>query len=610
MDKKYKNFIKIGCLAFVLPVLASCTGILDTSPRNVLTDASIWDSNDGITAYIAKMYDQLQTEDLNYTAGGDVAFPSVLTDEAIKSYTWGIGNEPIIPDNRFGWWSDTQGYPQIRTVNSFIRKIETAGVSDELKALYKAEARFIRAFHYFALVKRYGGVPLITVAQEYTGGNIEELKVPRDKEQVIYDFIYTELQDLVDTDALPETRSGNDLFRATKYAALALQSRAMLYAASIAKYSNITLPGGEVGISSTLADDYWEKARDAAFAIIDSGKFSLYGANTVQDQKAENFQNMFLDKTMHTEAIFTKAFSYPDKAHSFDFYNAAQSFKVDYGCATNPTVEMVESFDYVDGSSGELKVKDEFDEPIKYADPYDLFKDKDPRLLASVLLPGMPWQDGKLEIRRGIILPDNSRRTAPNATDSYGTGENSIPIAGKDGPIDVGDFTKSGFYIKKFMNPTDRVDYNRSDTYWMVFRYGEVLLNYAEAAMELGESSTGDALTYINMLRTRAGVQVYTDVDLAKVRKERKVELAFENHRWWDMVRWRIADTEMNNREFKALHPYLVWEEGKSPSEMSYIFEIVDSPKEPRTFLPKLYYHNVPAAQMATNNKLIPNPGY
>ncbi|WP_025815543.1 hypothetical protein [Hoylesella shahii] len=164
----------------------------------------------------------------------------------------------------------------------------------------------------------------------------------------------------------------------------ALECRAMLYAATEAKYGNVQLDG-LVGIPADKAEGYFKDAKAAAKKIIDSGKFALYSAKS---DKAENFQYLFLDETSaNTEQIFTKAFDASDKGNSFDYFNAPQSFKLDYGCVTNPTADFVADFEYVDGSDGALKVKDGSGNPIKYNDPTDLFKDKDPRMLVLFSTP-------------------------------------------------------------------------------------------------------------------------------------------------------------------------------------------------------------------------------
>ncbi|MDR2968251.1 MAG: RagB/SusD family nutrient uptake outer membrane protein [Tannerellaceae bacterium] len=594
MNTINKNLIKTGFLFFMLQFSVSCTDILDTTSRNILTDDVVWGNDDGITAYIANMYNQVVTEDMAWSS--NETYLSQFTDEAVRSYTWGSPNNNPFPDNFWNWW----GYGQIRTVNYFLQQMESSTIDADLKARYIAEGRFIRVFHYFALVKRFGGVPLITVPQEYTGDNIAELQVPRNTEKEIYEFIRTELDAITGEGGLPDSWNAANQYRATKWAALALKSRAMLYAASIAKYSTVQI-NGLVGIPEADANFYWTEAMSAAATVIDSEKYTLYREN---DDKAANFQNMFLVKGLHSESIYTKAYTYPGKSHYFDYYNAPQSFKVDYGCVTNPTLQFVEEFEYVDGTPGTLKVNDPDGKPIKYANPYELFNNKDPRLLASVMVPFSPWQGGTLEIRRGIVLPDETKIIASG---NYGTGENQISVIGKDGPLNTGDFTKTGFYIKKFMTPTGKTTYSTNDG--MVIRYAEVLLNYAEAAMELGQNAD-KALVYINDIRDRAGIKLHNAIDLEKVRKERRIELAFENHRYWDIIRWRVATTLLNGMRVKALHPYLVWEEGKNPSEMSYIYLIEDAPKEPRTFLEKQYYHNIPADQRSTNPNLVPNPLY
>ena len=195
---------------------------------------------------------------------------------------------------------------------------------------------------------------------------------------------------------------------------------------------------------------------------------------------------------------------------------------------------------------------------------------------------------------------------ASSLTDKY---ENSnTTIAAKDGTLTSTDVTKTGFYIKKFMNPNKQVDYGKGDVNWMVFRFAEVLLNYAEACVELGDNT--NALTAINAIRNRAGIAPRTSINRDQVRHERKMELAFENHRWWDIRRWHIADQLLNAKQFKALNPYLVRENGKDVSQMKYIFKVEDAPKNTRTFLPKLYYERIPDDAISTNENIKQNPGY
>lgn len=593
-----KNLKSYICLLCTAALVFSCNDILETSSTKILTNEKVWSSKDAIDAYLGQLYDEMQVEDFEYQPGTDGQYLSTLTDEAVRAYTWGSANQQLIPEGIYGWW----GYVQIRNINLFLESIGTASMlTESQRKMYEAEARFCRAFGYFAMVKRYGGVPLVTKVQKLEGQDVETLRLPRNKEYEIYDFIKAECQAI--ESLLPEKRTDNEQYRATRYAVNALECRAMLYAATEAKYGNVQLDG-LVGIPADKAEGYFKDAKAAAKKIIDSGKFALYSAKS---DKAENFQYLFLDETSaNTEQIFTKAFDASDKGNSFDYFNAPQSFKLDYGCVTNPTADFVADFEYVDGSDGALKVKDGSGNPIKYNDPTDLFKDKDPRMLGSILYPFCPWQGGRVEVRKGIVKPDGTVVTASSLGDTYeGT---NVTIAAKDGTLTSTDVTKTGFYIKKFMTPNKVVDWGKGEANWMVFRYGEVLLNFAEACVELGDNA--EALSAVNLLRNRAGIAPRTSINRDQVRHERRVELAFENHRWWDIRRWHIADQLLNATQFKALNPYLVWEDGKKVEQMKYIFKIEDAPKNTRTFLPKLYYERIPAEAISTNPNITQNPGY
>lgn len=593
-----KNLKSYICLLCTAALVFSCNDILETSSTKILTNEKVWSSKDAIDAYLGQLYDEMQVEDFEYQPGTDGQYLSTLTDEAVRAYTWGSANQQLIPEGIYGWW----GYVQIRNINLFLESIGTASMlTENQRKMYEAEARFCRAFGYFAMVKRYGGIPLVTKVQRLEGVDVETLRLPRNKEYEIYDFIKAECQAI--ESLLPEKRTDNEQYRATRYAVNALECRAMLYAATEAKYGNVQLDG-LVGIPADKAEGYFKDAKAAAKKIIDSGKFALYSAKS---DKAENFQYLFLDETSaNTEQIFTKAFDASDKGNSFDYFNAPQSFKLDYGCVTNPTADFVAEFEYVDGSDGALKVKDGSGNPIKYNDPTDLFKDKDPRMLGSILYPFCPWQGGKVEVRKGIVKPDGTVVTASSLGDKYeGT---NVTIAAKDGTLTSTDVTKTGFYIKKFMTPNKVVDWGKGEANWMVFRYGEVLLNFAEACVELGDNA--EALAAVNQLRNRAGIAPRTSINRDQVRHERRVELAFENHRWWDIRRWHIADQLLNATQFKALNPYLVWEDGKKVEQMKYIFKIEDAPKNTRTFLPKLYYERIPAEAISTNPNITQNPGY
>lgn len=454
-----------------------------------------------------------------------------------------------------------------------------------------------------------GGVPLITEVQTYDADNVEELMVPRNTEVEVYDFIVDECEEI--SDILPTTRDSDGQYRADKGAALALCSRAALYAGSIATYGTVKL-NGLVGIESSEAERLFQASYNASAALIDLGVYALYNQG---DDKAQNYCNIFLNGNGDNgEYIFQKQYSVSGgTGHSWDKMNAPFSYRGGgWGCGVAPTLEMVESYEYVDGTEGTLVIEDENGDKRRFDDPYDLFTNKDPRLFASVYLPWSACQDTKVEWMRGIITSDNVRHQAssqPDGTNTAVVNGVTYTTSGKDGGADAGDASKTGFYQKKFFDETlTDMSMNKSETPWPVFRLGEIYLNLAEACMELGK--TDEALNAVNLIRDRAGIAQLSSISTEKIRHERKIELAFEGHRFWDMKRWRIAasdaaDGGLNGFKGSALYPWYDIRDGK------YIFEIgTNTPKRTRIFLERNYYGKINSDDMNSNSNLVQNPDY
>ncbi|MDR1723389.1 MAG: RagB/SusD family nutrient uptake outer membrane protein [Tannerella sp.] len=533
MKSKYIFSIIAGlCLS-----LGSCDDFLDRKPLNIISDADVWANESSVLAYLAQMYDDVQME-TNKSMGVGEGYVAHFTDESMRSYTWGVQHNPTFPDNFLNNYNDVYGqgyddpwaYGKIRRVHEFMEKIPEASLSQTLKDRYMAEAYFLRAFEYFTMVKRFGGVPLIREAQQLTG-DIDELKVPRSTEEEMWNFIAEDLDKAIA--GLPETVTGAEQFRATKYAAYALKSRAMLYAGSIARYGQVQI-GGLTGIPADKANAYFSLSLAAAEAIIGSGKYSLY--DKTPDDRAANFQNLFMDQTMHEEAIFVKAYS-ADKGHSFDMMCNPEGIGTGWTGSACPTGELIEEYEYADGTPGALKISDADGKPIYYDHPEDLFAGKEPRFHATVLYPGCTFGGQLVEIRRGIIGSDGEKVSAVNTTARFEE-DPSLTVGGRSGMY-VGS-TPTGFFLRKYIDPAmlTTASKDRSTSNFLVFRYGETLLNYAEAAVELG--GPNDALPKLNAVRARAGVPPKTSVTMDDIRHERQVELAFENLRVWDLIRWRI----------------------------------------------------------------------
>lgn len=590
-----KKKIQYITLALSVTLIAfSCKKALDVAPQNIIQDETVFSNESAVTAYLASLYNDLPIEDFNFhpytgfNSNSQYYMPN-LTDEAMNCLN--DDRQDIGAGVSLGWWA----YTSVRNVNQFIEKVPSANFSQDEKNQWLGEAKFILAYYYYGMVKRYGGVPLITTVQDYTGSNLSALQVPRNTEKDCYDFIAKTLDDAITL--LPATSDGT---RANKYVAYALKSRAMVYAASEAEFGTVQL-NGLVGIPSADAPTYWQAAYDASAAIISSGSYSLYNKSA---DKASNYTSAFLDASS-TENIFVKEFQYPNKAHSYDLWilphGGAIGPSIGYGSRINPTLELVNAYENIDGTDGTLKLKDASGNAIVYSNPLDLFANKDPRLTATIMLPLSDWKGTTLDVRAGII--DNGKTiTSGNYNDIY----NNQHIIGQWGIGGGGELSQTGFYVRKYLQPAydhTLVANNTSFQQFIDFRYAEVLLNYAEAAVELGKAA--DATTAINLVRDRAGIKLLTsdEVTRDKVRHERQIEFALEPNRYWDLRRWRLYDKMFVNTQLSAILPYEVLPGGGyefSTKKVGY----------PKTFTPNMYYERIDPGQISTDPKLVQNPGY
>jgi hypothetical protein len=591
MKKKIQHItVLVACISMIF----SCKKDLDVSPQNIIQNSTVFANESAINAYFASLYNDLPIEDFNFhpytgfNTNAQYYMPN-LTDEAMNCLN--DDRQDIGSGVSLGWW----GYGSVRNVNQFIATIPTANFPQAEKNEWLGEAKFIRAYYYYGMVKRYGGIPLVTNVQDFTGSNLSQLQVPRNTEKDVYDFIATELDA-----AIPLLNVTSDGTRANKYAAFALKSRAMLYAASEAAYGSVQL-NGLLGIPSSNATTYWQAAYDAADSVMASGSYSLYNKNA---DKSANYTSAFLDVSS-PENIFVKQFQYPNKAHSYDLWILPHGGligpSIGYGSRINPTLELVNSYENIDGTDGTLKLSDASGKPIVYDSPLDVFANKDPRLTATIILPQSDWKGTTVDVRAGIMSGDQII-TSGNYGDLY----NNLHIIGQWGIGGGGELSQTGFYVRKYLQPAydhTLVVNNSSFQQFIDFRYAEILLNYAEAAVELGKTS--NALTAVNLVRDRAGIKLLTSADITRdrVRHERQIEFALEPNRYWDLRRWHIADKLFTNTRFSAILPYLVLPGG------GYEFK-TKKVGYPKTFSHNMYYEQIDPGQISTDPKLVQNPGY
>ena len=396
-------------------------------------------------------------------------------------------------------------------MNLFIERLDSSNAAAILqyKPRYRAEARFLRASYYFELVKRMGGVPLILHSLTYDAAQkVDELQFPRSKESDIYDFIISEAEAIKND--LPKDAGTKD--RATWAAALAMESRAALYAASIAKYGtqtpSVSTSGGEVGIPASMASGYYQKSLAASQAIINDNSYSLY-LKTPNDL-ATNFAHLFTDKSANPETIFIKDYKLRSgKVHGFTIQNQPhyQSEEAGESGRLNPSLNLVESFEKLDNTFAPIPTTDASGNPIVYTNATDPFVGRDARLGGTVILPGTTFKF-PVDIWAGLVLADGSifSGNTPGQLLTPPGGSTPVQVVGNDGPINGFQYaTQTGFYIRKYLDPAPGSGGRGtgSEVAYIRYRYAEILLNAAEAAFELGQNDV--AANYINQIRRRAG---------------------------------------------------------------------------------------------------------
>ncbi|MGJ1206317.1 RagB/SusD family nutrient uptake outer membrane protein [Sphingobacterium lactis] len=650
----------IKILSVLLLVSAASCRKLDLEPLGVLDEKALFGNEDGARKFVSAIYGHLPIEDFVYHPERGFRWEHYWQNhEALTAMSgemtgqfWGV-----VGAQGFGYWP----YDRIRNINTFIVGLPTYkdNFAEDRYNNILGEAHFLRAFFYFSLVKRYGGVPIVKDVQDPTADK-ESLLVPRNKESEVYRFIQEDLQFAIDN--MSET---SEKGRANKYVAAALLSRAMLYAGSIAKYGSYANLGGEAaskgfaGIAREEAEWFYQKAFDASTVVM-NGPYSLY--NKKPNDKEANYVDLFLDADS-PEDIFIKQYDitapYGTRLkHSYDAnFLPSPSLAAEVESGAYPVLDLVELF-------GALPITDAEGKPIRYTNRKDLYAGLEPRMRAIVYFSGMELREGSermaFDMQRGLYLtfpgkasdaqmgstnaPINSqanRILAGPKNAQYDYKGTKINITGEHGMWKDGhaNNTRTGFYVRKYINykiSSKDVRLYNSTQPWKTIRLAEIILNKAEAAYELGLITNNDALkaeafTYIARIRERAGATPKTfnaaagninkygyplDENLQFIREERYRELCFENHHWWDMRRWRTADVELNNFVPNCLMPYLVLDEMKYNAQgqriNSYIFLKEKEPwNKTFNFEKKWYYEPLPGGELNKNPNLYPqNPIY
>ena len=628
--------ILLSCL-IPLGLTVGCSDFLDVKPTDIITAEALFSSESGIQAYLATLYNEMPIEDFafmpgegfNYNIGdsnNNGNFEWVNTDDAIGSQA-----DNIIGTGSFSYWDGA--YSLNNHVNAFIGYIDgLSSVSSESKKALYGQAWFVRAYTYFALARRYGGVPIITKVGDLNDSTT--IYVPRSKEVETWNWVLECCDSAI---AYLGTNGGNR--QATKWAALALKSRAALHAASVSKYwDDDPLSGKAVneglvgGFTSQTTEKYYQACIEASEEIIKSGAFQLAGYNgTPADRKnvAETYRKMFEDpSTANEEIIFLKGFHKEGVGYGSNQDNWGNPRQTSgawpHSGRFNPTLDFVDNFESYDNEGVSSPIVTTTDGSLDYNgyqsskkylefdNPYDIFENKDQRLWGTVILPGTKWKDVDIIIQAGIIKTNGEAVIEPSdRTIHERVGDKDYYVYGAEGlgaysgfDTEGGNYTRTGFGFKKFLSTSyiPKYGWNYSTTDWIDMRYAEVLLNYAEAVAESGLGDASLAQTCLNATRHRAGFVKDIPLTLGNVLRERRAELSFEQTRSWDLIRRREFDDKFNNTKRTALAPVL------DLRTMKYIFVRKYARNcNGKTFPDQAYYHSIPGTG---SNGLVQNPQY
>jgi hypothetical protein len=568
-----KSIYFISFFVSGLLVLTGACRKYETQPKDWFTAELTFDSLDknGVVAgyalnniytYLPNGYNWIAGDYLD--AGTDDALPSTYNGP-VENFSKGTITLTNNPDN---YWATA--YYGIRRANIFLQNIGAVPIPNTTKQYWKAEARFLRAYFYWELLKRYGGVPLLGDA---VFGLNDDIEIPRNTFAETVDYIVGEcaaIKDSLRADPVSDSEWG----RASKGAAVALKCRVLLYAASpLFNGGGIESDPVKKALTGYLTADAtrWQKVVDAVTEFKALGYFALLSGGTAP----AGFINVFINKK-NTEIIFAKQ-------NGNNFSLEIQQSPVGYVVSniaswgfTSPTQNFVDAFPMKNG----LAIN-EAGSGYNAANPYT---NRDPRLDATVFYNGMNWLNRRVQTYQGgADKPDNP---------------GIAPVQ-----------TRTGYYLRKFLgNFATSTAFSNQSHNFPIFRFAEILLNNAEALNELNQVEP--AVAEIIKLRQRAGITAGTNNRYGikagitqsemrtLIRNERRIELAFEEHRFWDIRRWKMADQVLNTP--------LTGVKITNGTSLTYQIITVANP----VFTNRLYHMPIPYDEIMKNPKLIQNEGF
>ncbi len=615
--------------------LSSCSDFMDISPSNEYEEEEVFSSAGLTEALVNRVYTYIKDGAKEHTTDG-------LTDDAYFTHNYGqiAVNEANVSESDLQWYDNdncpfkwSHRYKGIRYANLIIKNIGNVPHDDnyDLNQL-KGEAHFLRAWLYAELLRGFGGVPLVT---DVVGdmNDVEAMKQPRNTIKECLELILSDCK--VAEDNLPETVSDADLGRATKYAATALKARILLHVAS-PLYADRTINTLACNQYDGDRMELYRQAKAAADEVINSGLFALVNCQGGINTERANKWNKIMT-TNNSEQIWTRQFG----QLSMDGVDRNQ-LPLQHGpngyhnwSGMTPTQDLVMAFEYEDGTlgTGMTKTGD-----YQLGNPYN---GREPRFYATVGTDGNEWgrprpadakgvdptplgrlQCGYYEVTDGDA---NIELTLPNGNTVKFKGMNGIDT--RKGPIEDWNGSWTGYYERKLIDPTVDGQNYPQNVPWTFLRLAEMYLVAAEACVELNELE--EATKYLDAIRGRIDLKPtkealtaqgksFNQADMREfTRHERRVEFAYEGHRYFDVRRWMIAP-ETNNKELTGVLVFARLKPGKTANKpyihneetWDYHYYIQSLKfRENRKWDNKMYFAPISRNEINRNELLEQNPG-
>lgn len=591
--------IKIFVIMVLSACFTSCEKFLNQVPDDRITMEEVFRKKGPSEQFLANVYSYVpdEWEAIHAVPWVGTSDEADLTWSGNFNYSINLGRlSPTNTDPDF--WASY--YRAIRAATFFINHINE---NDEIRSLsgqqlidqYIAEARFLRAFYYFCLMREYG--PVILAGEDVVAPDapVSEMQLPRSPYDECVDYVVSELDKAAAILPLVPQRNGqqNDAEwgRATKGMALAVKSRLLLYAASAQYNGNTDVAGfrnadGTQLIAQTRDNEKWKRAADAAKEVIALGIYSLY--KDPSGDPIKSLQGIFF-QSWNDEQIFAR------KGNGLAQWDVHSMPRQAGGwCGIGPTQESIDAYFMSDGklpSESALYTEEGFTD-VAGQRIFNMYLNREPRFYRDVTYNNSIWQGGTMS----SAAPISFFVSGPNGRNGHAT-----------------DFSKTGYLVRKNVGPTTNTgsggNGQRQDRPAPLFRLAEIYLNYVEALNEY-DPGNADILRYLNLIRERAGIPQYgaganalpvpsNQAEMRKmIRAERRIELAYEGHRWFDIRRWKIAPQVMG-----TLHGMDITKDGdgfykRTPTMTPHLFRF------------SYYWWPVSQYELDRNKNLVQNPGW